>query len=311
MPESMSKPQHTRFRTDWLKAALILSILFTVVVSVESYRLGRSAKLSGVPEPTIIAHRGLSYMAPEETREAYQLAGHSGAQFLEGDIQRTKDGVLVMFHDDDLKRTTNVADVYPERKNEGIGSFDYQELQRLDAGSWFNRAHPEMSKKSYQFSKILKFSEFLQIASEFPRMGIYLETKSPKKYPGIENHIVRELKQTGWLPDRSDRIIIQSFDLDSLKRFRIIAYDVKRVYLINEDMEREFGWSKLTDDARLYAHGVGPVGYLAGPMNIFTAHRKGLVVHFYTINKKWQMTLLRAMGADGFFTDRPDLASGE
>jgi glycerophosphoryl diester phosphodiesterase len=67
---------------------------------------------AGVPYKTVIAHRGASYYAPEETAPAYLLARDWGVDYLELDLQRTKDGVLIALHDNNLRRTTNVEEVF-------------------------------------------------------------------------------------------------------------------------------------------------------------------------------------------------------
>src|SRR5262245_49296160 len=97
----------------------------------------------------LIAHRGASAYAPEHTLAAYTLAIRQGADYVEQDLQLTKDGVLICSHDADLSRTTNVAAVYPDsatwRDVERTGTpkqgwytvdFTLAEIKRLDAGSW-------------------------------------------------------------------------------------------------------------------------------------------------------------------------------
>src|ERR1700722_4699726 len=95
--------------------------------------------------PTLIAHRGASAYAPEHTLEAYRLAMKQGADFVEPDLQITKDGVLVCMHDTTLQRTTNVRQVFPARGREvngrktwPVADFTLEEVQKLDAGSWMD-----------------------------------------------------------------------------------------------------------------------------------------------------------------------------
>jgi glycerophosphoryl diester phosphodiesterase len=91
--------------------------------------------------PVIVAHRGDSFHAPENTLEAARLAWQAGADAWELDVQITRDGVPVVFHDDSLIRTTNVACRF-ERDPRATGGyrvsdFDFSEIRTLDAGSWF------------------------------------------------------------------------------------------------------------------------------------------------------------------------------
>lgn len=261
---------------------------------------------AGIPEKAVIAHRGASWFAPEETEPAYILARELGADYLEFDIQLTSDGVPVLFHDDTLVRTTNVAEVFPQRKDAAVFAFTLAELKSLDAGSWFNIKYPDRARPSYKNLRILTLEEVIKIASSGrPGQRVYIESKTPEAYPGIEEKIVSQLKNAGWL-DKT-KVVFQSFSLESLKRFKELAPEISRVYLVDEKMEKDAGWGKITKDAADNATGVGPVGYIAWPWNISKAHKRGLIVHVYTIDALWQARLVNLFGADGIFTDRCDM----
>lgn len=102
-----------------------------------------------IPEDIVIAHRGTTFWAPEETEAAYIWARDIGADYLEVDIQRSKDGVLLALHDVNMQRTTNIKDVYPDRKDLSVKHFSFKELMKLDAGSWFNKQNPKQAKKEF------------------------------------------------------------------------------------------------------------------------------------------------------------------
>jgi glycerophosphoryl diester phosphodiesterase len=93
----------------------------------------------------VIAHRGASFDAPESTAAAYKTARDLGADYLELDLQRSKDGVLFALHDNNLQRTTDVATRSPSARTPGH-EFTWKELQTLDAGSWFNAAYPDRAR---------------------------------------------------------------------------------------------------------------------------------------------------------------------
>lgn len=264
--------------------------------------------------PTVMAHRGASYLAPEETALAYRLARACGADFLEADIQRTKDGVLIALHDDTLERTTNAKDLYPGRERLSPREFTWEELSLLDAGSWFNAKNPDRARPEFVGAKILRLDELidLALADGSPR-GLYLETKSPERFPGIETDLVRLLAQRGYAqnpPPASLRgkLVFQSFSAESLRNFQQIAPHVPRVYLIDEEMAKKHGFAQLVAVAGKLASGIGPVGYYAYPWHNQRAHARGLVVHPYTLNQAWQLRLSRFFGVDGVFTDRCELA---
>lgn len=102
-----------------------------------------------IPTDIVIAHRGTTYWAPEETEMAYRWARNIGAHYLEVDIQRSKDGVLLALHDDQLTRTTNIEEIYPERAKEPSSHFAFEELMKLDAGSWFESSCLTCPKEYY------------------------------------------------------------------------------------------------------------------------------------------------------------------
>ncbi|KAB0560027.1 glycerophosphodiester phosphodiesterase, partial [Pseudomonas palleroniana] len=121
------------------RTALMLSLLlgFGQTQASEAPSPKALAALQGIPHPAVIAHRGASFDAPESTAAAYKLARDLGADYLELDLQRSKDGVLFVLHDDSLLRTTDVAVKFPERKDSTANEFTMAELKTLDAGSWF------------------------------------------------------------------------------------------------------------------------------------------------------------------------------
>lgn len=106
-----------------------------------------------VVENAVIAHRGTTYWAPEETEAAFRWARTIGADYLEMDMQRSKDGVLLALHDDNLSRTTDCKTVFPNDSLFRAGNYSYEDLMRLDAGSWFNKVYPDRNPE-IQFSNM-------------------------------------------------------------------------------------------------------------------------------------------------------------
>lgn len=114
-----------------------------------------------LPEkPRLIAHRGVSTMAPENTLAAMRVASDLGIYGIETDISVNVDGVLFLMHDSTLGRTTNVAQVFPERINELAENFTWDELSHLDAGSWFAR------REASSVDAIPTLADALQVVKE-------------------------------------------------------------------------------------------------------------------------------------------------
>jgi len=269
------------------------------------------AASKAIPRPAVIAHRGASWYAPEETEPAYLLARDLGADYLELDVQRTKDRILVAFHDDRVERTTNAAQIFPGREKDGIADFTLAELKQLDAGSWFNKAYPDRARPKFAGVKILTVEEVIAIAeSGTNKPALYMETKSPARHAGYEAELVDLLKRRNWLGTFDNgmaKSVFQSFSIASLRRIKELAPDSPRVYLIGMGMPKEIGWDKLIADAKEVGCGIGPVGLIAWPWNNAKAHNAALHIHAYTANHPWQFRVFSWFGVDGFFTDRCDL----
>ncbi len=308
---------------------VILGLAMVLSAPSQGKRLARSL---GVPHPVVFAHRGASYLAPEETRPAFLLARELGADYLELDLQRTKDGVLIGVHDHDLRRTTNVADVFPARAEDLVGTFTFAELQNLDAGSWFNAQFPARARESFRDLKILRLEDVMEIAeSDSPKPGLCIETKAANRFPGIEQQLVDTLAARGWIRRGGSaggpvRVIFESFDPDSLARLKELAPQVPRVLLVDEVLMKTNGWEGILTKASQVAAGIGTWGYrwsrdrewsvkdapkrylITWPWYTGQGHRAGLLVYPWTIDYRWELWMVSLAGADGVFTNRPDLA---
>ncbi|MFW6022052.1 MAG: glycerophosphodiester phosphodiesterase family protein [Halanaerobiaceae bacterium] len=319
-----------------------LVILIAFIIFYGGYYLLRPSEKGreilqnlNIPYPSVIAHRGASVNAPESSRPAFVLARKEGADYLEADIQRTKDGKIVIFHDRNLKRLSNVEEVFPDRNDYTLGNFTYDELLQLDFGNWFNKRFPGRAKEKYIGLKILTLAELIDIIEEGDNTpGIYLEFKNPHLYPGIEEDTINILKEKGWLNkentmknisssveksindnlpntirigDGPSRIVFISFDLDTLDRIKNLAPEFPRLLLINDNMIGRRSWDRWLELAEDRVHGLGPKGFVAWPWHIADAHKKGLFVSPYVINKLWQVKILSHFRADAFITDNPNL----
>ncbi len=270
-------------------------------------------------KPTLIAHRGASWDAPEHTIAAYELALKQGADFVEPDLQLSKDGVLVCLHDTTLERTTNVADVFPERaqtlngkKTWPVVEFTLAEIQQLDAGSW----------KGSQFAgaRVPTFQQMIDLVRG--KAGIIPETKAPGSYGsrGLDmEQAVMDLLKTNKLDtpgaDPKTPVVIQSFSAESLKKLRSdCACTLPLVYLISA----EDATTDRLPAVKAFADGIAPnkADVLARPAMVKDAHDLGMSVTVWTFraekngkfkNARDEMSyFLRELKADALFTDNPD-----
>lgn len=256
---------------------IILFILFTIA-SLSKKRGKRDHK-----DVLVIAHRGASGYAPENTIASFDEAVRLGADFIELDIQLSKDGELVVIHDLTVDRTTNGSG---EVKN-----YTFAELQTLDAGSWF---HPKFAGE-----KIQKLTTILDRYKG--KVGFFIELKSPSLYPGIEDKLAKILK--GKQLD-GDQVLIQSFDTAAIKKIRDILPHVKTGVLVkfsvkgvsNEDLRQ----------LSTFVDFINPNKRLVTKSLVKRVHHYGMKICPYTVRDQGSVQFLLNTGVDGIVTDYPD-----
>jgi alkaline phosphatase D len=255
----------------------------------------------------VIAHRGASGYAPEHTLAAYEKAIQMKADYVELDLHMTKDGELIAIHDSTLARTTNVEELFPSRSPWRVKDFTLSEIKQLDAGSWFNSTYPEFAKKQYVGQKIPTLQEVIDfIKKKDKKVALYIETKAPDIYPGMEEKLVEILKKNGYL--KKDKVIFQSFSEASLRKLQeIIPDDILLIQLYSPKMLQGQNLDDVFNRAAEYADGVGPDKTLVTPAFMQEAHERNMLVHPYTVNTQDEMVAQLSLGVDGMFTNYPNI----
>lgn len=188
---------------------------FTTLLAAVAAVLGGVPAVAGAADRIdVVAHRGASGDAPENTLAAIREAARQDADWAEIDVVMSKDGVPVLLHDTNLARTTDVEEKFPDRAPWLVEDFTVAELKQLDAGSWFDAR--------FAGEPVPTFREAL-LAFDEHDLGLWLEIKSPERYPGVEAAMAEVLRTTpgGWLtaPDRAEFFKATSFNFDSLRAF--------------------------------------------------------------------------------------------
>ncbi|HEV3486126.1 MAG TPA: glycerophosphodiester phosphodiesterase family protein, partial [Vicinamibacterales bacterium] len=271
----------------------------------------------------LVAHRGASAYAPEHTIEAYRLAIEQGADYVEQDLAVTKDGVLVCIHDLTLDRTTDVEQVFPDRFSEDrssgtpvrrwlVNDFTLAEIQRLDAGSWFDA--------KFAGTRIPTFQEAVDAVKG--KAGLYPELKDPEFYRtrGVspEKLLAEALRKNGLIEDPKTPVIIQSFDDTTIKLLAKELPKVPRVFLVEARATAVLDSpDKLREIAR-WATGLGPNKGIVtnNPDIVKWAHAAGLTVTPWTFRssntgsfpsvRAEMEKFLYEYGVDAVFTVTPD-----
>ncbi len=228
-----------------------------------------------------VAHRGASGLAPENTIVAFEKAVELGADALELDLHLTRDGELVVIHDETLDRTTDGRGPVHER------SLD--ELKRLDAGRWFGQA--------FAGQRIPTLTEVLdRFAGTLP---LALELKAGSAvFPGIEEAVVAALRRHSAV----EQVAVASFDHFALLRLKEIEPALRTGMLM---VGRPVSVPAIAHACR--AEAVALEASFVTETEVGACRAAGLQLLAWVVNEPRRMRHLLALGVDGIITDRPDL----
>ena len=282
--------------TRTLLAAVLAQLIALGASGAAQAQLPRAAK------PLVIAHRGASGYVPEHTLAAYRLAIEQGADFIEPDLVISKDGVLVVRHENEISGTTDVAE-HPEfasrRATKLIDGravpgwfaedFTLAELKTLRARERLPKLRVANTRFDGQF-EIPTFEEVLELAARAPRtVGVYPETKHPAYFESIglplEEPLVKALDRRGWR-SKDAPVYLQSFEARSLRKLRGMT-GLRLVQLLEDKAPYDLA------AIASYADAAGPNKNLLIPRRpdgtlgeatgfVREAHRLGLAVHAWT-----------------------------
>ena len=275
-----------------------------------------------------IAHGGASQHLPFSSLTAFQAAIPMQPNYIETDVQLTRDGVLICFHDVALERRTNVQELFPDRFTEVevdgqmvktwyVNDLTIAELKTLDAGSWFG--------SEYSQEQIVTFQELIDISKG--KVGLYPETKDPDFYRSRGLDIDQALHELFVLNDlhtpegqAGTPIVIQSFHESSLKRLRELNGDnYALIQLVWTGQSYDYLSEEGLRHIATYADGVAPLLSMVLPPNegsIDAAHDNGLWVHIWHSStgfpaagyttKNYMSYLMDDLKIDGVMNHEPD-----
>jgi len=245
-----------------------------------------------------MAHRGESGNIPENTMLALESAVKIGVDVVESDVHLTKDDVLVLFHDEDLKRTTGVEGTVRERTLE--------ELLEIDLGYTFT---PDDGKTYPYRNQGLHIITLQEAFERFPDTVFNLDIKDT--FPSAPEELASLLKQQG----RETSVVIASFHDGQIERFRELMPEVPTsahpTEVRNFVLNTKIGLPRIRHEEIQYKAFQVPVK--SGPLTVVSkkfvkkAHKFDLAVHVWTINDSTTMNYLIDLGIDGIFTDNPNL----
>lgn len=295
--------------------------------------------LAQAADPLVIAHRGASGYLPEHTLAGYELAVRMGADYIEPDLQLTRDGVLIAIHDDSLARTTNVAELFAPRnrddKSSGykVADFSLAEIKTLTvkptgtgatAYPGFTPTHAELRVPT--FDEVIALAK-AQSAVAGRTVGIYPEAKQAD--PGMEDKILATLAQQHYA-SAADKVFVQAFSDTTVQSLaakqRALGLKLPLILLGHAItlpdgtamMAAPAGRMLTLREVAAYANGVGvAIGNARYPLTksfVDQAHAAGLAVHGWTFAKADaaaaadEYKTFLDMGLDGLFSNYSDLA---
>ncbi|KAA3647424.1 MAG: glycerophosphodiester phosphodiesterase [Bacteroidetes bacterium] len=241
--------------------------------------------------PLIIAHRGASGLAPENTLAAFAKAIEIGVDRLEMDLRQTIDGEVVVIHDKTIMRTTN-----------GWGSvrkLSLKNIQKYSAGSWFH----------YNFSseKVPTFREVLKLVNGQTKLLLEVKEGSPYHH-NIERNILNLINEF----DAHKWCIVQSFNDKVLENFRELPNlnsDVQKLFEAFIPVAPFYGGSRFSYK-RIRSYGFAEevnINYrYVTPLVVRKVHELGKKVNVWTVNQPENLVKYTKMGVDGIITDYPD-----
>ncbi|WP_066174899.1 glycerophosphodiester phosphodiesterase [Bacillus marinisedimentorum] len=232
-----------------------------------------------------VAHRGASGYAPENTMAAFEKAVEMKTDYIEIDVQMSKDGELVVIHDTTVDRTTDGTGK--------VGGLTMEELKALDAGSWF--------AEGFAGEPIPTFEEVLDTYRG--KTGILIELKAPWLYPGIEEKVAAELQERQMDKPNNEKIILQSFDFNSMKKMNELLPDVPIGVLTWKAQDlTDVSLANFAD----YADYVNPsYGHVDRDL-VNRVHELGMGVMTWTVRDVSLTAPLLEAKVDGIITDYPD-----
>lgn len=271
---------------------------------------------SGKPGPAdgevlVIAHRGFRGIAPENTLAAARKGHEAGAGWWELDVAASSDGVLVVLHDDNLARTTDVMKVFPHREPWTVYDFTLEELGRLDAGSWFRKADPfrqvaagripKAELAGYKGEKVPTLRQALELTRDLA-WKVNVEIKDATGH-ACDAWIVERTAALVEELGMRDSVLISSFNHEYLRRMKQASPGIRIAALVNNPIP-----NAVRALIQMGAAAYHPNWKYLDRETVRAMREAGIDVNVWTVNEKADMAQLVEWGVTGLITDFPDRA---
>lgn len=253
--------------------------------------------------PRIIAHRGASAIAPENTVPAFRLAAEAGAEMIETDAHLTRDGEIVLIHDADLGRTTNCTGI--------VGDLCSGEIMACDTGYWFapnGDTHHPFRGLGLGVPSLRDL--FTTLDAVNPTIEVNVEIKNAPDTFGYDpnHHLAARLVRLAREMEVTDRVTVSSFNPETIDRVKQLDEHIRTAYLCAPwtDLHARLAYAVARGHDAVHPHHVslGPVEMARRIVEV--VHDVQLAVNVWTVNDPERMRELAIAGVDGIMTDDPE-----
>jgi glycerophosphoryl diester phosphodiesterase len=260
-------------------------VAFTLLFSPFSQAFAQEPTVGERKQVDNVAHRGATAYAPENTIAGFDLAVDMKADYIEIDVQRSKDGELVLIHDTTVNRTTDGTGK--------VGDLTFEQLRSLDAGS--------SKGKEFTGELIPTFEEILDRYRG--KVGILIELKAPELYPGVEEQVAEAIKKRNLDKPKNEKIIIQSFNFESMKKMNKLLPTVPIGVLTSNTAHTT---PEALQEFSTYADWFNPSYGIVTKELVNQVHANGMQIGSWTVRSQEAADFLFEMGVDAIITDYPD-----
>lgn len=245
----------------------------------------------------LIAHRGASAYAPENTRPAFQRASELDVRHVELDIGISADAALVLFHDSTLDAKTNLSGP--------LSAHDLADLEGSDIGSWFDRGHPEVTE-TYAGTGLLALDDLFAEFGE--RFHYHVEIKGAE--PSIPHRLLESIRRA-----RLEKAVtVTSFRIEQLEALHALDPRIPLTWLLDRQAKSlapgqsplELRTLEIEEAAASGFSGVAIRAAELSPSMVDLAHSRGLRLRAWGVRDDADVERVLAVGADGMTVDWPD-----
>lgn len=273
--DKLNVEERVRVRKRFLAIFFVVVLCIDLVMVYDRIKNGRNITFSHLGSITITSHRGDSKNAPENTLPAIELALDSASDYIEIDVQETKDGEVVLMHDSTMARTTGV--------NKRVSDLTLEEIRQLDAGSWFS--------EDYVGTQIPTLREVLEVCKGKCRLNI--EIKTGKNMPDLEEKVVGLIEEY----DFARQCVVTSVYKKSLKKVKEYNKEIRTGYILSSAYGRYY-LDKEIDFLSMRTT-------LITERVVRMSHKYGKEIYVWTVNGKEDAIRMSQLGVDNIITDRP------